>query len=165
MASSLRAFGDTKFIALAGTAFARAQAYSTIAIALALYADQFGTTSTVKGLFGTSFAVAQLLIVLPLGRKVDTGNAKRWLLGGLVLNICVFIGYDMVSSVNHVIIVRIIQGGGASVLWITGSTVVGQISPNGERGLWLGTYNQVGAFSSLAGDLVGGHCLQCTASG
>jgi hypothetical protein len=30
------------------------------------------------------------------------------------------------------------------------------ISPDGERGQWLGTYNQVDAFSSLAGDLVGG---------
>jgi MFS family permease len=52
-----------------------------------------------------------------------------------------------------------VQGVGASLLWITGSTVVGDIAPDGERGLWFGTYNQVGAFSSLAGDIVGGALL------
>ncbi|MFB6117693.1 MFS transporter [Halosegnis sp.] len=144
---------------MSGTAFARAQAYSTVAIALALYADIFNTTSTVEGLFGTAFAVVQLLIVLPLGRWIDTGNAKRWLLGGLALNVLVFVGYAMVSTVSHVILMRVLQGVGASVLWLTGSTVIGEIAGGDEQGLWLGTYNQVGAFSSLFGDLVGGALL------
>ncbi len=150
---------NREFLALGGTAFARAQAYSTIAIALALYADQFGTTSTMEGLFGTAFALAQLAIVLPLGRYVDTHNAKRVLLAGLAVNVLVFVGFSQVSSVTDVILVRVFQGVGASLLWITGSSVVGEISPDGERGQWLGTYNQVGAFSSLAGDLVGGYLL------
>jgi MFS family permease len=156
---SLRLLRDREFAALAGTAFARSQAYSTILIALALYADQFGTTGVVEGLFGTAFAVVQLLIVLPLGRQVDTGNAKRWLLGGLVLNVAVFAGFIFVDSPTHVILMRLVQGVGASVLWITGSTVVGTVAPDDENGRWLGSYNQVGAISSLAGDVVGGYLL------
>jgi DHA1 family multidrug resistance protein-like MFS transporter len=159
VSSTLRAFRDPEFLSLSGTAFARAQAYSTIAIALALYADQFGTTSTVEGLFGTVFALTQLLIVLPLGRYIDTHNAKRVLLVGFLVNLAVFVGFALVETVSHVILVRMIQGVGASLLWITGSTVVGDIAPDGERGLWFGTYNQVGAFSSLAGDIVGGALL------
>jgi MFS family permease len=151
--------GDREFAALAGTAFARAQAYSTILIALALYAEQFDTTGTVEGLFGTAFAVVQLLIVLPLGRKVDTGNAKYFLLVGLAVNVAVFVGFALVSNAADVILVRVVQGVGASLLWITGSTVVGEISPEDASGRWLGSYNQVGAFSSLAGDLVGGYLL------
>ena len=156
---SLALLRDREFLALSGTAFARAQAYSTIAIALALYADVFGTTSTVEGLFATTFALAQLLVVLPLGRYVDTHDAKRVLLAGLVVNVLVFAGYWHVSSVTDVLLVRVAQGVGASILWITGSTVVGEIAPGDERGQWLGTYNQVGAFSSLAGDLLGGALL------
>jgi MFS family permease len=150
---------DREFAALAGTAFARSQAYSTILIALALYAEQFGTTGTIEGLFGTAFAVVQLLIVLPLGRKVDTGNAKYFLLVGLAINVAVFAGFALVSNAVDVILVRILQGVGASLLWITGSTIVGEISPEDASGRWLGSYNQVGAFSSLAGDLVGGYLL------
>jgi MFS family permease len=157
--SSLALFRDREFLAISGTAFARAQAYSTILIALALYADLFQTSGTVEGLWGTVFAAIQLLVVLPLGRYVDIGDSKRYLLAGLALNVLVFVAYGFVSSVEHVVLVRLLQGLAASMLWITGSTVVGEISPEESRGLWLGTYNQVGAFSSFAGDLVGGFLL------
>ncbi|MFB6119734.1 MAG: MFS transporter [Halobacteriaceae archaeon] len=157
--SNLALFRDREFLALAGTAFARSQAYSTILIALALYADLFNTSGVVEGLFGTGFALVQLLIVLPLGRAVDTGNAKRYLLAGLALNVVVFFGFLLVTSPTDIVLVRVVQGLAASVLWVTGSSVVGEISPEGSRGRWLGTYNQVGAFSSLAGDVVGGYLL------
>ncbi|WP_226010937.1 MFS transporter [Halomicrobium salinisoli] len=150
---------DREFAALAGTAFARSQAYSTIVIALALYADLFGTTGFVEGLFGTAFAVVQLVVVLPLGRRIDVGNSKRYLLAGFLVNVCVFGGFLLVDSAAHVVVVRMLQGFGASLLWVTGSTVVGEISPDGRRGQWLGSYNQFGSISSLAGDIVGGYLL------
>ncbi|SFR45715.1 MFS transporter [Halogeometricum limi] len=159
LGGSLGLLRDREFTALAGTAFARSQAYSTILIALALYAEQFGTTGFIEGMFGTAFAVVQLLIVLPLGRKVDTGNAKKYLLAGLAINVAVFVGFAFVQNSVHVILMRMIQGLGASLLWITGSTVVGEISPEDASGRWLGAYNQVAAFSSLAGDVVGGYLL------
>lgn len=157
--NSVALLRDREFLSLAGTAFARSQAYSTIIIALALYADAFNTTGFIEGLWGTAFALVQLFIVLPLGRKIDTGNAKRWLLLGLVVNVFVFVGYMFVANSVDVILIRMLQGIGASILWITGSTVVGEISPEDESGRWLGSYNQVAAFSSLAGDVVGGYLL------
>lgn len=157
--NSVALLRNREFAALAGTAFARSQAYSTILIALALYADLFGTTGFVEGLFGTAFALIQLVVVLPLGRKVDTGNAKRWLMAGFLINIAVFVGFIAVQNAVHVILVRVAQGFGASLLWITGATIVGEISPVGQRGRWLGSYNQFGAISSLAGDVVGGYLL------
>ncbi|MXR20378.1 MFS transporter [Halobacterium bonnevillei] len=157
--SPLSLFRNAEFVALSGTAFARSQAYSTILIALALYADVFGTTGVVEGLWGTSFAVIQFLIVLPLGRAVDTGNAKRWLLAGFLVNVAVFVGFIFVSNPIEVILVRVVQGVGASILWITGATVVGEIATSGARGRWLGVYNQVAALSSVFGDLVGGYLL------
>ncbi len=157
--NSIRLLANREFASLAGTAFARSQAYSTILIAIALYADLFGTTGFIEGLFGTAFAAVQLLIVLPLGRRVDVGNAKRWLLAGFLINVGVFLGFMLVGNPVHVILVRMLQGLGASVLWITGATVIGEISPDGERGLWLGSYNQFASFSSLAGDLIGGYLL------
>jgi DHA1 family multidrug resistance protein-like MFS transporter len=157
--SPLSLFRNSEFVALSGTAFARAQAYSTVLIALALYADAFGTTGVMEGLWVTGFAIVQAFIVLPLGRAIDTGNAKRWLLGGLLVNVAVFVGFVFVSNAVHVLLIRVLQGVGASVLWITGSTVVGQIADTGSRGRWLGVYNQVGAVSSFLGDLVGGYLL------
>jgi MFS family permease len=156
---SISLLRDREFAALAGTAFARSQAYSTVLIALALYADLFGTTGTVEGLFGTGFALVQLLVVLPLGRRIDIGDSKRYLLAGFVLNLVVFGGFVFVDNAIHVILIRMVQGLGASLLWVTGSTIIGEISPDDERGQWLGAYNQFGSISSLAGDLLGGYLL------
>lgn len=160
--NSVALLRNREFFSLAGTAFARSQAYSTIIIALALYADAFNTTGFIEGLWGTAFALVQLGIVLPLGRKIDTGNAKHWLLGGLLVNVFVFVGYMFVSSSIHVVLIRMLQGIGASMLWITGASVVGQISPDGESGRWLGSYNQVAALSSLAGNIVADSSSRCT---
>jgi len=157
--SALSLFRNKEFVALAGTTFARSQAYSTLLIALALYADLFGTTGTVEGLFGTAFAAVQFLIVVPIGRAIDAGNAKEWLLVGLLVNVGVFVGFTLVSDPTDVILVRIVQGVGASILWITSSSVVGEIAPEAARGRWLGSYNQVTAFSSFAGDIAGGYML------
>ena len=157
--NSVRLLRNAEFASLAGTAFARSQAYSTILIALALYADLFGTTGFVEGLFGAAFAAVQLLVVLPLGRAVDTGNAKRFLLAGFLINVGVFVGFVFVSSPVHVVLVRMVQGLGASLLWITGATIIGEISPDADQGLWLGSYNQFASVSSLAGDLLGGYLL------
>lgn len=156
---SLGLFGNREFVALASTAFARSQAYSTILIALALYADLFQTSGTVEGLFGTAFAAIQLLIVLPLGRWIDLKDSKKFLLVGLGLNVVVFVAFAFASSVSDVIVIRMLQGLSASILWLTGTTVVGEISPDDSRGLWIGTYNQVGAISSLFGDIFGGLLL------
>ena len=95
---------------------------------------------------------------LPLGRLIDTHNAKRFLLLGLVLNVLTFVGFSLVGDVTGVIFTRVLQGFGARILWITGSAVVGELSPGEERGKWLGTY-RVSAFSGLAGDLIGGILL------
>jgi hypothetical protein len=94
----------------------------------------FGTSGTVEGLFGTAFAFVQLLIVLPLGRVIDTGNAKRYLLAELVLNVGVFVGFAFVDTVAHVVVMRVVQGFGATLLWITGSRWSAP-SPSGRSGM------------------------------
>jgi DHA1 family multidrug resistance protein-like MFS transporter len=152
-------FRDREFLALASAAFARRQANATVLIALALYADLFGAVGVVEGLFGTAFAVAQFLVVVPLGRAIDAGNARRYLLAGLALNVAVFVAFLLVSTPVHVVLVRMLQGLAASVLWLSTSAAVGEISPGGSRSRWMGAYNQVGAVASLAGDLIGGYLL------
>lgn len=134
-------------------------AFATIIIALALYADLFEASGIVAGLFGTAYAVVRLVLVLPLGRKIDLGNSKRYLLLGLGLNVLLFVGLILVQTIEHVIFLRGFQAIGSILLWITGVAVVGEIAPDGGRGLWIGTYNQVRSIASLLGDVVGGALL------
>jgi MFS family permease len=81
-------------------------AYATIIIALALYADFFEASGIVAGLFGSAYAVVRLVLVLPLGRKIDLGNSKRFLLVGLGLNVLLFAGLTLAGTIEHVIVLR-----------------------------------------------------------
>ena len=155
----LSLFTDSEFVALASMKFASSMAFATIIIALALYADVFEASGFVAGLFGTAYAAVRLVLVLPTGRYIDVGNSKRYLLIGLGLNALVLAGFTLVQAVEHVILLRALQAVGSIMLWITGTAVVGEISPGGERGLWIGTFNQVKSFASLSGDLAGGALL------
>lgn len=134
-------------------------AYAIIIIALALYADIFEASGIVAGLFGTAYAFVRLVLVLPLGRKIDLGNSKRYLLLGLGLNVLLFVGLTFVQTIEHVIFLRGFQAIGFIMLWVTGVAVVGEIAPDDGRGLWIGTYNQVRSIASLLGDVVGGALL------
>lgn len=134
-------------------------AYAIIIIALALYADIFKASGIVAGLFGTAYAFVRLVLVLPLGRKIDLGNSKRYLLLGLGLNVLLFVGLTFVQTIEHVIFLRGVQAIGFIMLWVTGVAVVGEIAPDDGRGLWIGTYNQVRSIASLLGDVVGGALL------
>jgi MFS family permease len=134
-------------------------AFATIIIALALYADLFDASGFVAGLFGTTYAFVRFVLVLPLGRGIDLGNSKQYLLSGLVLNIVLLVGFIFVQTIEHVIFLRGFQAIGSILLWLAGTAVIGEIAPNDSRGMWVGTYNQVGAIASLLGDIVGGALL------
>ncbi len=150
---------DPEFLTLTSVRFVTGLAFATIIIALALYADLFSASGVVAGLFGTAYAAVRLLVVLPMGRRIDLGNSKRWLLGGLALNVLLLVGFTFVGRIEHVVALRGLQALGATVLWVTGAAVVGEIAPDEEGGLWIGTYNQAQSVGSLAGDLLGGALL------
>lgn len=157
--SPLGLFRNAEFVALASVRFVSGMAFATIIIALALYADLFDASGTIAGLFGSAYAVGRLVFVLPLGRKIDLGNSKRYLLLGLGLNIVLLVGLTFVQAIEHVVVLRAFQAIGMTILWLAGIAVVGEIAPDGGRGLWIGTYNQVRSIASLCGDLVGGALL------
>lgn len=152
-------FGNPTFLALALMRFAVGMTFATIIIALALYADLFEASGIVAGLFGASYAAMRLVLVLPVGRITDVYNTKRILLFGLALHILVLVGFIIVQAVEHVIVLRALQGIGSILLYISGMAIIGSYGPDSDRGRWIGTYQQVSSFSSLSGDLVGGALL------
>ena len=150
---------NPEFLALASVNFASGMAFATIIIALALYAEQYAVSGVVAGLFGTAYAVIRLFLVLPIGRYVDLGNPKRYLLAGMVLTVLVLLGFMNVGAASHVIALRALQGAASITLLLAGTALVGQLAAEGERGLWLGTYKQASSFASLSGDIAGGAML------
>lgn len=133
--------------------------FATIIIALALYADKYAASGVVAGLFGTAYALSRFLLVLPVGRAIDVGSGKRYLVAGLTVNVLLLVGYMQINAIEHVVLLRALQGGGSALLVVTTTTVIGEVAPTEDRGLWIGTSGQVKSVASLAGDLGGGALL------
>jgi MFS family permease len=157
--SPISLFRDPEFVALASARFVRGLSFATIIIALALYADEYAASGVVAGLFGTAYALSRLLFVLPVGRAIDVGGGKRYLVAGLAVNALLLVGYMQIGAIEHVVLLRALQGGGSALLVVTTTTVIGEVAPTEERGLWIGTSGQVKSVASLAGDLGGGALL------
>lgn len=81
-------------------------AFLTALIALGLYAGLFEASEIAAGLFGAAYAVVRLLLVLPLGRMIELGNSKCYLLLGLGLNVVLFAGFAFVRILEQVILLR-----------------------------------------------------------
>jgi len=158
-ASPVSLFRNPEFAALASARFVRGMSFATIIIALALYADRYAASGLVAGLFGTAYALVRLVLVLPVGRSIDLGDGKRYLVAGLVANVLLLFGYMQIGAVEHVVLLRALQGGTSALLIVTTTTVIGEIAPAEKRGMWIGTSGQVKSISSLAGDMVGGAML------
>ncbi|MFB6160196.1 MAG: MFS transporter [Haloferacaceae archaeon] len=152
-------FRDPEFAALASVRFVSGMSYATIVIALALYVELFDVSGVVAGLFGAAYAAVRLVLVLPVGRKIDLGNSRHYLLAGLAVTVVTLVGFAFADSVAAVVVLRGLQGVGALLLWVTGLSVIGEVAPEAARGRWIGTYNQVRSVASLLGDLVGGGLL------
>lgn len=150
---------NPEFVALAAANFARGMAFATIILALALYVDIFKVSGLVAGLFGSTYALARLFLVVPIGRLIDLRNPKRYLLAGLFVFVVVLVGLIFADAVTHVILLRFLQGVSSTFIIIAGPTIIGDIAPNDRNGFWIGTYNQAKSLSSLCGDLVGGALL------
>jgi MFS family permease len=155
----LELFGSPEFVALASARFVSGMTFATILIALALYVDAFDASGVLAGLLGAVYAVVRLVLVLPLSRRIDLGDSKRFLLAGLGVNVVLLGGFTLVRSLDGVLFLRGFQAVGWILLVVTGVSMVGEIAPDGERGLWIGTYNQVTSLASLCGDVVGGALL------
>jgi len=100
--SPLSLFKNPEFVALASARFVGGFTFATVILALALYADLFNASGLVAGLFGSAYALFRLILVLPIGRYIDLGNAKRYLLAGLVINAATLVGFTSVDSALHV---------------------------------------------------------------
>ncbi len=76
------------------------------------YADLLGASAVMVGVVSSAFAVTALIFKLIAGPVNDTFNRKYILMGSALVMAISYFGYGISSSVNHLIIFRLVQGAG-----------------------------------------------------
>jgi multidrug resistance protein len=136
--------------------FASALGTGFIGPLMPLYARELGARGLSLGLIFTGFSLAQFIAMPIVGRLSDRLGRRPFLVVGLTLYALFSLAYSVATGVVSLIVVRVLHGATAGMVNPVAQAYIGDITPEGEEGARLGTFN-VALFSAFGlGPLLGG---------
>ncbi len=141
---------------LVGSMFISMMGMGLVTPFLPIYATTMGATGLQVGLIQAAFNITGIGTLLFVGRMSDRFGRKSFLSGGLSVLAIASFGFIFAQKPGHLIFWRFVQGLGASAHLPIAQAYLGDITPKGSEGKWMGYFNAV-LFAGLgAGPLLGG---------
>jgi len=123
---------------------------------LPLYAEQMGATGIWIGAIFAGFSISRTIIMPIVGRLSDRSGRKLFLSIGLLGYAIISLGYIWANSVTELTLVRLIHGVASGMILPIAQAYVGDISPEGKEGTWMGYFNAAFFTGFGFGPLMGG---------
>ncbi len=111
---------------------------SSVNVALPTIGQDFGMGAVLLGWVNTGFLLSAAAFVIGFGRLGDIYGRKRIYLWGNLLFTLASVLIAVSQSANELIVFRVLQGFGASMIFATGLPILISVFPVGERGKALG---------------------------
>jgi DHA1 family multidrug resistance protein-like MFS transporter len=144
------------FIVIVSTMFVSMLGMGIVTPFLPIYADQLGASALEVGMVQAAFSISGLTTLLVVGRMSDRFGRKKFLLMGLAVMTLASVAFIWARNPLQLIIIRLFQGLGASAHLPIAQAYLGDITPEGNEGKWMGYFNAV-LFGGIGmGPLVGG---------
>lgn len=121
-----------------------------------LYVESMGATATSLGIIFAGFSISRALVMPFVGRLSDRKGRKLILGIGLFTYALTSFAYVWADSVASLTIIRTLQGVSAGMILPIAQAYVGDISPEGEEGKWMGYFNAAFTIGFGVGPLMGG---------
>ena len=144
------------FPILALSVFSSMLGVGIVAPLLPLYAKDLGATGIWIGVIFASFSISRTIFMPITGWLSDRWGRKLFLIIGLLSFSIVSLGYIWAESVSQLILVRLINGATAGMILPIAQSYVGDVSPEGEEGTWMGYFNAAFFTGFGFGPLIGG---------
>ncbi len=123
---------------------------------LPLYAEGMGATGLWLGLIFASFAISRTLVTPFFARLSDRKGRKLLLVIGLFTYALISFAYVMADHVYELVLIRLVHGVSGAMILPIAQAYIGDLSPEGEEGKWMG-YSNAAFFSGFGfGPLMGG---------
>jgi len=123
---------------------------------LPLYAEQMGATGIWIGIIFAGFSISRTIVMPIVGRLSDRSGRKLFLSIGLLGYAIISLGYIWANSVTELTLVRLIHGVASGMILPIAQAYVGDISPEGKEGTWMGYFNAAFFTGFGFGPLMGG---------
>ena len=144
------------FPILALSIFSSMLGVGIIAPLLPLYAENLGANGVWLGIIFAGFSVSRAIFMPIIGQLSDRYGRKSFLVAGLFAYSVTSLGYIWAGDVYQLTLVRLIQGAAAGMIIPIAQAYVGDISPEGEEGTWMGYFNTAFFTGFGIGPLMGG---------
>ncbi len=129
---------------------------SALNIAIPSIGREFSASATMLSWIATGYILATASCLLPAGRFADIRGRSRIYTAGILLFSAATLLCGLVSSIEMLIFMRVIQGIGASFIFSTGIAILASVYPPERRGRALG-YATASTYVGLsAGPVLGG---------
>ena len=144
------------FPVLALSVFSSMLGVGIISPLLPLYAENLGATGIWIGIIFAGFSISRAIFMPIIGRLSDRSGRKLFLSIGLLIYSISSLGYIWADSVSQLTLVRLIQGATGGMIIPIAQAYIGDISPAGEEGTWMGYFNAAFFTGFGFGPLMGG---------
>lgn len=144
------------FPILALSLFSSTLGIGIIAPILPLFAESLGATGIWLGMIFAGFAISRAIFAPIFGRLSDRSGRKLFISTGLLAYAVISLGFIWASSVYQLTLVRLLHGVAGGMVIPIALAYVGDISPEGEEGKWMGYSNAAFFIGFGFGPLIGG---------
>jgi EmrB/QacA subfamily drug resistance transporter len=138
------------------TSFMTAFMGSAINVALPIIGKEFNSGAILLSWFATAYLLTTAVLLIPIGKLSDIYGRGKFLKAGIIIfsigSLLCGLSYSGIS----LLILRLIQGIGASMIFATSAAILVSVYPINERGKVLGIYITSVYIGLSAGPFMGG---------
>jgi EmrB/QacA subfamily drug resistance transporter len=129
---------------------------SAVNIALPVIGAEFHMDAIALSWVSTAYLLASAIFLVPFGKIADIYGRKKIFLIGIVIFAAASLVMTLVASSGMLIMVRVLQGIGSSMIFGTAVAILTSVFPPGERGKVLGIYITAVYIGLSTGPFLGG---------
>jgi MFS family permease len=123
---------------------------------LPVFARELGATGIWLGLVFASFTLSMTPLMPIIGNLSDKLGRKKFVVAGLAVYILVGAAFVWAPGYKELILIRIFAGVGAALIFPTTHAYIGDLSPKGEEGKYMGIFNTAFYLGWGIGPFLGG---------
>ena len=123
---------------------------------LPVFVRDLGASGVWLGLAFSGFAITQTPLTPIIGRLGDRLGRRRFIIAGLSMYVIIGIGLSLIISYQAVVLLRMGMGVGAACMFPSALATVGELSPRGQEGRYMGLFMVSFTAGFGIGPLLGG---------
>jgi DHA1 family multidrug resistance protein-like MFS transporter len=123
---------------------------------LPVYAHDLGASGLYISMIFGAFSLSRTFLLPYFGKTSDRKGRKPFIVAGLLGYTLVSIAFMFSADVNSLIAIRFLQGMASAMIMPVAQAYIGDITPKGKEGFYMGIFNLSLFFSLSIGPIAGG---------